>query len=64
MKKRKLRTRKPRIFKNPTFPQIEVEDGRIWIRSKANAHWVKIPKKRARYVANRLLRAVDYVEGQ
>ena len=55
--------RKPRKLKKTTilYPRIEVWNSNIYIQSVPSGTWKKIPYERARYISDRLNRAVKYV---
>lgn len=57
MPRAKIQKRKPTKLKNKIYPLVEVYDGRIWMQVTPGGKWIKVPKSRALYIADRLQRA-------
>jgi len=43
------------------YPKIEVYENRLWLQATRKGKWIKIPKKRALYLADRLTRAAKRI---
>lgn len=58
-------TRKPRLLTaGRIYPRIEVESGKIWTQNTPHGRWKKVPVGRARYLADRLDRAIRHVSAR